>query len=372
MNRLLLLVVCLGGMIQVCGAIPAAPTRVMAPFGTATSAPSRDAPADISLLVGHAVDGGWYQLYFSDPANSASDQSTGGPDNALVGAIDAAMLSVDVAIYNFSLKDVVQALLRAQRRGVQVRIVMESDNMDGSAVQTLKDGGIPILGDRHESLMHNKFLVVDGSEVWTGSMNLTSASAYSDRNNLMRIRSPQLAQDYEAEFNEMFVDDKFSGDAGKPTPYPTVTVDGTRLDVYFSPDDHPQAALVSLLNNAQSSIRFMAYSFTADPLGEAIRARAKAGIRVSGVMDADQMRNNIGTEYDAFRAAGLDVRLDGEPGLLHDKVMIVDEKVVVFGSYNFTASAEKYNDENIIVVHNPAIAAQYLQEFQRVYSAAQP
>jgi phosphatidylserine/phosphatidylglycerophosphate/cardiolipin synthase-like enzyme len=129
---------------------------------------------------------------------------------------------------------------------------------------------------------------------------------------------------------------------------------------------------VDLLDNAQSSVYFLAYSFTADPLGEAIRRRAAAGIKVAGVMEADQVASNIGSEYDTFRAAGLDVRLDSNPGLMHHKVMIIDDQIVVTGSYNFTASAETTNDENLIVIYDPAIAGQFMQEFERVYAAAIP
>jgi phosphatidylserine/phosphatidylglycerophosphate/cardiolipin synthase-like enzyme len=170
----------------------------------------------------------------------------------------------------------------------------------------------------------------------------------------------------------MFVDDKFGSDRADATPIPHIIIDGTPLDIYFSPDDHVQAALLDLLNNAKSSIYFLAYSFTADPLSKAIQQRAKAGLTVAGVMDADQVRTNIGTEYDAFRMAGLDVRLDDEPGLMHHKVLIIDAQTVVMGSYNFTASAENNNDENLIVIVSPEIAAQYMQEFRRVYAAAGP
>ncbi len=220
--------------------------------------------------------------------------------------------------------------------------------------------------------MHNKFIVIDRAEVWTGSMNMTGDGAYDDRNNLIRIRSNAVASDYETEFNEMFEDDKFGPDRGSATPLPNVNVKGTALNVYFSPDDRVQAALLDLLNNAVSSIDFLAYSFTSDPLSEAIRTRAEAGVRVRGVMDADQMRSNRGTEYDRFRVAGLDVRLDGDSGLMHHKVLIVDKQIVVLGSYNFTASAEKSNDENVLVIHSPEIAARFLQEFRRVYAAAKP
>ncbi len=374
MRRIALVFVVIGVMLQGCGTVASVPrvtaTRTAPPAVVPT--PDRRGLFDIPMAAGYGVDGDWFQLYFTDPTNPAASQRNGGPDEPLVGTLDAAKLSIDAAMYSLTLRNVRQAIVRAHRRGVDVRVVMESDNMDVYDVEALKDAGVPVLGDRREGLMHNKFIVIDRSEVWTGSMNMTGDGAYEDRNNLIRIRSADLAADYEAEFNEMFVDDRFGPDLGKATPFPQVTVGETALDVYFSPDDHVQAALVNLLQNAQSSIEFMAYSFTSDPLSEAIRSRADAGVRVRGVMDADQVKTNRGTEYDRLRTAGLDVRLDHEAGLMHHKVMIIDHKIVVLGSYNFTASAEKTNDENMLVVHNADIAAQFLKEFRRVYAAAEP
>ncbi len=373
MRRIALVFVLISAVLQGCGTVPSVPrataTRTAAPVTIPTP---KDGLFDLPMAAGYGVDGGWFQLYFTDPANPAAAQRNGGPDAPLVAAIDAAKLSIDAAMYSLTLRSVRQALVRAHRRGVDVRVVMESDNTDTDDVQALKDAGIPVLGDRREGLMHNKFLILDRKEVWTGSMNMTGDGAYEDRNNLMRIESADLAADYEAEFNEMFVDDKFGPDHGTATPLPHLTIDGTAVDVYFSPDDHVQAALLDLLQNAKTNIEFLAYSFTSDPLSEAIRERAAAGVRVRGVMDAGQVKTNRGTEYDRFRTAGLDVRLDGELGLMHHKVLIIDRQVVVLGSYNFTASAEKTNDENVLIIHNPDVAMQFLQEFRRVYAAAQP
>ncbi len=373
MRRVALIWAVVAALLQGCGTTQAVP-RVTA---TQTRPPAtiptpNHGLFDIPIAVGYGVDGGWFQLYFTDPSNPAASQRSGGPDEAVVAALDAAQLSIDAAFYSMTLHNVRQALIRAHRRGVDVRVVMESDNLEEDDPQALKDAGIPILGDRHEGLMHNKFIVIDRAEVWTGSMNMTGDGAYDDRNNLIRIRSKSVASDYEAEFNEMFDDDRFGPDRGSATPFPQVSVNGTALDVYFSPDDHVQTALLDLLNNAASSIDFLAYSFTSDPLSEAIRGRAEAGVRVRGVMDEGQMKSNRGTEYDRFHAAGLDVRLDGDAGLMHHKVLIIDKEIVVLGSYNFTASAEKSNDENVLVIHSPEIAARFLQEFRRVYSAAEP
>jgi phosphatidylserine/phosphatidylglycerophosphate/cardiolipin synthase-like enzyme len=343
---------------------PAAPTVDSVTPASATL-------TEIPLGAGYGVNGGWYELYFTNPQSSLASQKTGGPDGPLAAAIDSARLTVDVAIYSLSLNSIRDALLRAHDRGVQIRMVMESDNLDRTDPQKLKDAGIPILGDRREGLMHDKFVVIDNSEVWTGSMNFTDSGAYADNNNLMRIRSVKMAENYSKEFNEMFVDDKFGPDVVAETPNPRVTIDGTPIDVYFSPDDHIQASLLDLVNSAKKSIYFMAFSFTSDSLGDAIRARAQDGVAVAGVMEDEQVNSNVGTEFDPFKQAGLDVLRDGNEGQMHHKVMIVDENTVVLGSYNFTNSAETKNDENLLVVYNQDVAAQFIEEFKRVHTLAQ-
>jgi phosphatidylserine/phosphatidylglycerophosphate/cardiolipin synthase-like enzyme len=318
------------------------------------------------------VPGGWYSVYFTNPGEAGAASAGGGPDEALADAIDNARLSVDMAIYDFDLGNLRIALVNAHRRGVTVRIVTDSDNLDEPEIQALKDAGIPVLGDRREGLMHDKFVVIDRLEVWTGSMNFTFNDAYKNNNNLIRIRSSRLAQDYLAEFSEMFSDDEFGPGSPANTPYSTLTVDGTQLEVYFSPDDGTAAHLIDLINAAQQSISFLAYSFTADDLASAMLARAPAGVTISGVFEESQYRSNTGTEYDHFRSSGQDVRLDGNPRNMHHKVIIIDRQIVITGSYNFSASAEKSNDENTLVIHNAEIASLYLTEFQHVFEAAQP
>ena len=326
--------------------------------------------APIDLQVGYGVRGSWFELYFTDPANPFSSQGTGGVDGQLVEAIDAARLSIDVAAYSISLNSVRYALIRAHDRGVTVRLVMESSNMDRSDPQALIEAGIPIVGDNRQGLMHDKFVVIDRSEVWLGSMNFTDSGAYDDNNNMIRIKSREIAEDYSLEFKEMFEEDSFGPDVKPQTPYPTVTIDGTRVDVYFSPDDGVLNALGLLLTNAEDSIYFLAFSFTSNELGAVVRQKNEAELDVKGVMDEEQIKSNTGTEFDPFRQKDVDVLMDGIPGQMHHKLFIVDEKIVAFGSYNFSQSAEERNDENIIIIYNPEIARQFMLEFARVRSHA--
>ncbi|MCC6299078.1 MAG: DUF1669 domain-containing protein [Anaerolineales bacterium] len=336
---------------------------------TETSSPSTDL-TPIDLQTGYGVSGGWFELYFTDPVDPFSSQGTGGVDGPLVAAIDAARLSVDVAAYSLTLNSVRNALLRAHDRGVTVRMVMESTNMDTSDVEILLEAGIPIVGDEQDGLMHDKFMVIDKSEVWLGSMNFTDSGAYDDDNSLMRIRSTKMAENFSKEFDEMFLDQRFGENVTPETPHPSLTIDSTRVDTFFSPDDGVINQLASVLSGAEESIYFLAFSFTSNELGDIVREKAEAGLTVRGVMDEEQISSNQGTEFDPFKQADLDVRIDGVEGQMHHKVFIIDESIVVMGSYNFSRSAEERNDEEVLIIYNKAIAEQFLLEFERVWKQA--
>ena len=325
---------------------------------------------EIPLDIGYGVDGGWYELYFTDPIHPDAHSLRGGPDERLASAIDEARLSVDLAVYSFSLWSIRDALLDALHRGVQVRIVMESSNRDRDVPQELSDAGITIIGDRREGLMHDKFVIIDRSEIWLGSMNFTIGGGYKDNNNLLRIYSQKIIENYQTELDEMFVDDHFGPDTVSDTPNPVTFVNGTMIETYFSPDDGVSDVIVDVISDADDSIYFMAYSFTSDPISEAILARATEGVDVEGVMDHSQVASNQGGEYDTFAHAGLLVGEDNIKGLMHHKVFIIDEKIVITGSYNFSRSAEERNDENILIIYNTDIAQEFLKEFERVKAQA--
>ena len=330
--------------------------------------PSPSAPSTVL-----AASSGWLQIYFTDPQGPIARIDTGGPDARLADAIHQARLSIDMAAYSLNLWSIRDALINAHQRGVVVRLVMESDNADSSEVQDLAAAGIPVVSDQRQGLMHDNFVVLDRSEVWTGSMNFTVSGAYQDNNDLIRIDSAQVAADYTTRFEDMFTSDRFGPDAVGDTPYPALTVDGDYLEVLFSPADGVARRLIDLINSTQQSIDFLAYTFTSNDIGNAMLRRAKSGVTVRGIMDASQVKASQGTEYDPFLLAGLDVRLDGNThGLMHHAVFIIDRRIVITGSYDFTLSAESANDENVIIFYDPGIAAAYLGEFEQLYNLAQP
>ncbi len=92
------------------------------------------------------------QIYFTDPTAPRARDYRGGPDAMVAAEIDQARLSVDVAAYSLNLWSIRDALIHAYQRGVVVRMVMESDNMDNQEVQEIQDAGIPIVGDQQRRL----------------------------------------------------------------------------------------------------------------------------------------------------------------------------------------------------------------------------
>jgi phosphatidylserine/phosphatidylglycerophosphate/cardiolipin synthase-like enzyme len=313
----------------------------------------------------------WLTIYCTDPLDPASESLRGGPDARLAEAIDNAVYTVDVAIYHLNLWSVRDALLRAAERGVRVRVIIESDGMFDPEVQDLVQAGIPVFGDRRESLMHDKFTVIDGLEVWTGSMNYSVGSAYRDHNVLLRVRSSALAQDYTREFEEMFVDDRFGPLSFADTLSRVVTIDGTRVEAWFAPEDGVAARLVELIDGAQTRVDFLAFTFTADSLAEALVRAEERGVAVRGVIERDQVEA-AGSDYARMRQAGINVRQDTNPGTMHHKLLLIDDEVLATGSYNFTRSAEEANDENVVILFSPQAAAELEAEFDRIYEAATP
>ncbi len=318
-----------------------------------------------------ATPSSWYAVYFTEPEGAHSEALLGGPDKELVNAIQSARVSVDIAVLRLDLWSVRDALIDAHRRGVLVRMVIDSDYLHDDEIRDLIEAGIPVIGDRGEGMMHDKFMVIDRKQTWSGSMNFTISDTYRNNNNLLRIDSSELAENYTTEFEEMFNDGFFGAGSSANTPHPIIDVQGVRIDNCFSPDDGCQALLVDLAANAQQSIRFLAFSFTSDDLAEAILERAKAGVSVSGVFDKEQYYSNIGTEFDRLRSAGLEVHLSNTSYNMHHKTIIIDDRIVVTGSYNFTYFAENRNDENILIIHSPEIARLYQEEFLRVFDQNQ-
>jgi len=342
---------------------PAVPTATKRPRATRTST-STTAPEQ------------HWQVYFTNPKTINDPNNLAGSiPEKLIERINAAKVSIHIAAFEFNLTPVAEALIAAKNRGVEVQWVtddeygLEADSdKDRGQFKMLKNAGIKIVDDGRGALMHNKFLIFDGKVVWTGSTNLTTNDNFRNNNNVIVFESPEIAAIYEREFAEMWAG-KFGPSSPSTRDQQSVTLDGIPIQILFSPEDHVIDSIIPLVEAASKSIRIMAFSFTHNGLETALHARSVAGVNMKAIFETRASE----TEYSALPAlfcAGFTVRQDGNPGTFHHKVIIIDNRIVVTGSLNFTENADESNDENTVILTSPEIAKLYLDEFDRRWAEA--
>lgn len=313
------------------------------------------------------------RVYFTRPGSSPED-----PNNIakiLVGYINQAQKTIDVCAFELDNKVITDALVKAVGRGVRVRLVTETNYLNESGVKALKQVGVGVVDDQRDgALMHDKFMVFDNKTVWTGSMNFTENCAYKNNNHGIFFDDARLAANYATKFTWMFEQHKFGGlpDRNAKIPNPIVTLsDGTVVENYFSTHDHIASHLIDHIGKSKQSIRFLAFSYTHQGICDAMTGRAKTGIPVQGVFEKSQATNKF-TKYHNLHAFGspVEVYLDANPRNMHHKVIILDQETTVAGSYNFSDSAEKSNDENVVIIRNKDVARRFEEEFQKVFGEA--
>lgn len=324
-----------------------------------------------------AVNNGLYEVYFTTPVYPDKPENHhGGIDEKFVAYVNAATKTLDIAAYEFDLENVAQAIAQAKARGVAVRMVTDSDTVNATrddatqkALKIVRDAGITIVPDERAPIMHDKFAIRDGEEIWTGSWNLTVGDTYRLNNNAVRMRSPELAKAFTEEFETMFVQKKFGAGRGRGRVNPPIQVGSMQVQVLFAPEDGVAQKVAERINQATSQVRFLAFSFTHDGIGQAVLGRAKAGANVAGVFEKTGSETRF-SEYGAMKQAKVDVYQDGNPYVMHHKVFVIDGRTTVTGSFNFSDSADKDNDENCLIVDDPAFASTYLQEVDRMLALA--
>lgn len=140
-------------------------------------------------------------------------------------------------------------------------------------------------------------------------------------------------------------------------------------EVYFSPWDDAEGALLGVLAKASKSIHMQAYLLTSRPIAKALLAAHQRGVRVQLLAD-QQMALKNGEQLDLLASAGVEVALETRYAAAHNKLVLVDatlpQAVVITGSYNFTWSAQARNAENLLVLRGEQeLARRYLANWQR-------
>jgi phosphatidylserine/phosphatidylglycerophosphate/cardiolipin synthase-like enzyme len=377
-------------------------------------------------------------------------------EQIILEAIAQAQSSIDLAVQEFRLPKIAQALIDRRKQGLQVRLIIENTynhgwtdysaaevakfderkrgkydefvrfaDLDGdgrvSADETNQRDSIPMLrnaqfpylddtadGSRGSGLMHHKFMVVDGAAVIVTSANFTMSDMHGDfgvpttfgnANNLVKIRDRAVAKLFTDEFNIMWGD----GPGGQPdsrfgTKKParkpvTVLVGDTPVQVKFSPDrrrvnfdDTSNGLIRKALASATKSTDLALFVFSEPRFTNLLEQRQQQGIQVRALVEPKFAYREYSSLLDMWgyvstqdcRAEGdqrpwsQPIETAGVPNLpsgdmLHHKYGVVDGRTVITGSHNWSIAANHLNDETVLVLEDPVVAAHFQREFERLY-----
>lgn len=135
----------------------------------------------------------------------------------------------------------------------------------------------------------------------------------------------------------------------------------------FAPSPEATDLIVRTIESAKTSVNVAAYYFTSEPIADALVKTHKRGVEVKVLLDRSQEKRQYAA-IEELREAGIPVRINRHYAIMHNKYIVVDSKTVKTGSFNYTASAEKRNAENVIVIrNNPTLAAKYLRNWKKLW-----
>ncbi len=333
----------------------------------------------------------------------------------VVEFIGATQATLDCAIYDLRHPEILAALARvAAKPHVRLRIAFDaSGERNGAGLtgdpkpsgthQAIADAGLlecatPI-HEHGRHLMHDKFLVRDGREVWVGSANMTVGGLELQDNNCLAIASQPLAARYTATFEELISpnhhheDSRHARAQSSPPPAP-VTVDGAQIAPYFAPaaGEGIEDALIEAIRHARR-IRIFAFLLGDPGILDALAPLAtNHAFDIRGIYDPHGMQDvmrtggHAGHAGKSTHAATDDSRFwfvhdkrfiaapshgfapGREQDFMHNKVMIIDDRMVFTGSYNFSENAEE-NDETLLAIDSPALAEAYTAYFDALEAA---
>lgn len=143
------------------------------------------------------------------------------------------------------------------------------------------------------------------------------------------------------------------------------------IKVCFTPGGPCTEQIVDSIADASKEIRVQAYSFTSTPIAKALADAHRRGVDVEVILDKSQASARYtGATY--LKNAGIPVLIDDRVAIAHNKVIIIDNKTVITGSFNFTKAAQERNAENLLVIHNEDLASEYLANWTSRAAVSKP
>ncbi len=280
-----------------------------------------------------------------------------GLEQRILSAIDTATQSIDVQMYTFTLTNVADRLIAADRRGVPVRVILDGNQTVNAAIRTrLTNGGVAVTTAPAGFLnAHAKYLVADGTRAIILSGNFTQAGLDDQRNYGIDDRDPEDL----AALGEIFAADLADRPAVLACPRLLVTPGDTR------------ARVLTFIGAAQTTLELEVYYLSDSSVRAAVIAAQNRGVAVRVLLaDVGEMPDNAATA-NTLKAAGIAVRTLSNP-VVHSKLVIVDGTAALIGSNNMSIASLRENREVGAIVRDASTVTPVKSQFEADWTRATP
>ena len=304
----------------------------------------------------------------------AGPRDVGAPDDlkgAVIGFIDKAERKLDIAVQELQSKAIAEAIIRARQRRVAVRIVLEQDYIRASRMKAdpFCAGGedeenrffhdaflranIDVKVDYNIGIFHQKFMVRDDLAVLSGSANFTEEDMHRNLNHLILINNVEVARIYSSEFKEIQMGRFGKQNEGHYAVPEEVLAGQVPLKILFAPDHNPEMEIMKQMMKAKKRIDFAIFTFAqSSGIDDTMVKLMEFKMEVKGAFDGTQggqtwsaIPNLLKHGAELYKVPAKD-----KLGKLHHKLMVLDDELVISGSFNYTSDANCINDENILIL----------------------
>jgi phosphatidylserine/phosphatidylglycerophosphate/cardiolipin synthase-like enzyme len=332
-------------------------------------------------------------------------QELGAADNLeeiICEFIRGARSALDIAVQELDSTTIAQAILDARWRGVNVNLFLEQDYLrseltgkppklpkpkagetpeqalrrvqweadetdlaeNRKILSALLRSDIEVKGDFNPKIFHQKFILRDyrngratkpgDPALLTGSANFTMTDTHRNLNHVVIFNTTAVCKQYEREFNELRQGrfGRLIHEAGDPPK--VFDLAGIPTKVLFAPEHAPELEIMKQMLKGKHEVFFAIFTFAGSSgIDDTMLALAGAGMTVTGVIDRGQGAQRWAAAKELVNHPNISLYQPTKASgvrKLHHKLMVIDERIVVAGSFNYTLPANDYNDENIFVL----------------------
>jgi phosphatidylserine/phosphatidylglycerophosphate/cardiolipin synthase-like enzyme len=284
------------------------------------------------------------------------------PERQVLCALSAAKREVLIAHYNIRREVVLEKLIELKRRGVDVRVAIDeanSRNEWNKGDDMLEEAGVHLVRTKPSgagALMHLKVAVIDNEIAMTGSFNWNETAALANDENMVVFRDAPVVQRYRNQVLEVLGERPRARETAQATPH---------VRVHFTPEERVDTVITSEIDRARTSVDVAMFTFTHRGVVTALERAARRGVRVRVVIERKQEANES-TAQAVEGAGGLVVRAGnriGQFSAMHQKYAIVDGTRVITGATNWTNAGTRTNEEDLLLLDLPDVAAKYRRNF---------